>query len=215
MAAPNDLGLARELATRCQAALRILLKAYTNGQVTPLGVRNFAITIQDLREAGLAEPDLRWLVLRGYVEHATEATAQNCRRTSPSERMLRQMTEACVVLTETGAAWVREIKKDLRRRQAVQLKTPTYDRAARQLRVGARVVKRFRQPAVSQEWILLAFQEQGWPHSIDDPLPPQPGVSCKKHLHDTIQNLNRHQQHRLIHFSGDGTGRRVGWEWRR
>jgi hypothetical protein len=31
-------------------------------------------------------------------------------------------------------------------------------------------------------------------------------------LHDTIKDLNRRQRRAFIHFVGDGTGKRVGWE---
>jgi hypothetical protein len=75
-------------------------------------------------------------------------------------------------------------------------------------------VKRFRQPAPSQETILATFEEEGWPPHIDDPLPPQPGQLPKQRLHETITNLNRHQQNRLLHFLGDGTGRGVCWQLR-
>src|SRR5207244_2659213 len=84
----------------------------------------------------------------------------------------------------------------------------------RELCVGNRVIKRFRQPAESQELILLAFEEQGWQKEIDDPLPPHHEVDSKLRLRHTIDNLNRHQQVPLIHFYGDGTGKRIGWEWR-
>jgi hypothetical protein len=33
-------------------------------------------------------------------------------------------------------------------------------------------------------------------------------------LHDTINTLNRHQKHLLVHFLGDGTGEGVRWELR-
>jgi hypothetical protein len=36
------------------------------------------------------------------------------------------------------------------------------------------VVKEFKLPAPNQETILTAFQEEGWPPRIDDPLPPVP-----------------------------------------
>ena len=61
--------------------------------------------------------------------------------------------------------------------------------------------------------ILAAFQEEGWPRSIDDPLPPKSGISCEQRLRDTIRHLNQHQANRLIVFAGDGTGERVLWRW--
>jgi hypothetical protein len=214
MAASHDRRSVCALATRCQAALKILLRAYTKAQLNQVSVWNLSVAIQDLRQAGLAEHDLHWLVRRGYAEHTTPTMVGGGRRAFCPERRRRLTTQTCAVLTERGAAWLHALAKDLLRRPPSQPETPTHDPSARELRVGALLVKRFRQPASSQELILLAFQEQGWPPAIDDPLSPKPGLSSKKHLHDTIQNLNRHQQHALIHFCGDGTGRRIRWAWR-
>src|SRR5437879_2623997 len=160
MAVSHDRPIARELTTRCQAALQILLEAYTNAQNLRAGFWTGAVALEQLRQAGLAEHDLRWLVLRGYVEPDTQPTACDGRRALCWEGMQPLTQKTCVVLTDSGAAWLRALGKDVYRRQAVQPETPAYDRRARELRVGALVVKRFRQPATSQEWILLAFQEQ-------------------------------------------------------
>jgi hypothetical protein len=80
------------------------------------------------------------------------------------------------------------------------------------LSFGRFLVKRFRQPAPSQEVILTAFQEEEWSSRIDDPLPPQFQQCAHQRLLDTIKNLNRNQRHRLIRFEGDGTGRGVRWK---
>ena len=60
--------------------------------------------------------------------------------------------------------------------------------------------------------ILAAFEEEGWPSRIDDPLPPQPEQDSKRRLSDTIKCLNRKQASPLIHFRGDGTGEGVVWD---
>jgi hypothetical protein len=73
------------------------------------------------------------------------------------------------------------------------------------------VIKRFRQPAAAQECILAAFEEQGWPPRIDDPLPRRSDRNAKQHLRDTVRNLNRHQRGRRIVFEADGTGQGVLW----
>jgi len=73
-------------------------------------------------------------------------------------------------------------------------------------------VKRFRQPAASQELILMAFDEEGWPPSILDPLPPRPGLDRQARLHQTISNLNRWQNQPGIHFFGNGRGKTICWE---
>lgn len=90
--------------------------------------------------------------------------------------------------------------------------TPRWDRQARVLRVGGQIVKRFKQPSPNQEGVLMAFEEEGWPVRIDDPLTPTSGIAPKVRLHDTIKWLNRHQENRLVHFSGDGNGQGVRWE---
>ena len=87
--------------------------------------------------------------------------------------------------------------------------------AGRVLRVGAKIVKKFRQHGKNQELILAAFEEQAWQQEIDDPLPRTAGIVAKERLRQTIEGLNRHQKIKLLHFYGDGTGQRVGWEWRR
>jgi hypothetical protein len=84
----------------------------------------------------------------------------------------------------------------------------------RVLWAGPKVVKEFRQPAESQETILLAFEELYWDHEMDDPLSPSPDIDAKQRLRQTIANLNRHQINPLIHFFGNGTGEKVGWEWK-
>ena len=58
----------------------------------------------------------------------------------------------------------------------------------------------------------MAFEEDGWPARIDDPLPPAKKIDAKQRLHDTIKNLNRNQKQRLIRFMGDGTGQGVRWK---
>ena len=75
------------------------------------------------------------------------------------------------------------------------------------------MVKKFRQPATTQEAILTAFQEEHWVRCIDDPLRPRENVEARERLHATIKRLNQKQLHRLIVFKGDGTGQRVLWEW--
>lgn len=90
---------------------------------------------------------------------------------------------------------------------------PKWDRERRQLRWGGRVVKEFKLPAPNQESILVAFDEEGWPARIDDPLRPAVDVDPRRRLHDTIKALNRKQKCRLLRFMGDGRGTGVRWEF--
>ena len=87
-----------------------------------------------------------------------------------------------------------------------------WDAEGRELRIGGRLVKRFKWPATNQETVLAAFEEEGWRRRIDDPLPPVPDQLSTRRLSETIKQLNRHQKNALIRFRGDGTGEGVTWE---
>ncbi|MEM1070096.1 MAG: hypothetical protein AAGG48_17825 [Planctomycetota bacterium] len=89
---------------------------------------------------------------------------------------------------------------------------PKWIHEERTLHLDQRVVKQYKWRAANQEAILSAFQEEGWPRRIDDPLPPQPDQDSKRRLSDTIKGLNRKQQNQLIRFHGDGTGEGIVWE---
>lgn len=86
------------------------------------------------------------------------------------------------------------------------LHQPVWDRERRELRVGKTLVKRFRWPAENQECVLDAFQDNGWPDHLANPLEPRPGICPKRRLHDTLKCLNRKQLNEAIKFRGDGTG---------
>jgi hypothetical protein len=82
------------------------------------------------------------------------------------------------------------------------------------LSLGGTVVKRFRVPAHNQELILSAFEEEGWPDHIDDPLPVRGDIDPPTRLHDAINRLNGCQVHHLLRFSGNGIGTGVCWQVR-
>jgi len=89
---------------------------------------------------------------------------------------------------------------------------PVWDRTRRELRIAGKVVKRFKWPAGNQESVLNAFEEEGWPDRIDDPICQHPEICAKQRLNDAIKCLNRKQVNPLIKFRGDGTGRGVRLE---
>lgn len=201
-----------------QASLRLLLEARIYAQDCHRDEWDFAVEIDRLEAIGLTVSQLRWLVCQGYVEHAAElASAGNGHRVFRKLGTLTMTKKTCVVLTEAGAALVRVVPVRLlaapRDRSGPERDVPTWQKTYRELRLGDFVVKRFRVPAPSQELILDAFEEEGWPSHLDDPLPPHPNVDPKRRLHDTIDRLNRSQKNRLIRFHGDGTGQAVRWDF--
>jgi hypothetical protein len=199
-----------------------LLQAYDYSRELQRSAWDFAVEIHILRDAGLSNSDLRWLVCQGYIEHASESkpTAEGS-RVFDRTGTLTFAKGTCFVLRQSGVAAARRgpdsaaqahnaLEPEIALENTPQV--PEWDKERQELRVVGLVVKQFKVPAPNQELILAAFQEEGWPPRIDDPLPPQPNQDTKRRLHDTIATLNRHQKHRLILFSGDGSGEGVRWE---
>jgi hypothetical protein len=79
------------------------------------------------------------------------------------------------------------------------------------LSYGGQTVKQFRRQAVNQELVLSAFEDEGWPPWILDPLAPHQAQVIKRRLGETIKSLNRGHANSLIHFQGDGTGEGIQW----
>ncbi len=190
----------------------------------------FAVELHVLREAKLSNSDLRWLIGKGYVEHAVEITGPSDRTRQFRRTPLVSFTEpTCLVLTPSGMAAAREVcggNPVIAMAQgavadfdahpvgsAFERQQPRWDDQRRQLRVGADVVKEFKLPSPNQETLLMAFEEEGWPPRIDDPLPPLPHLDPRRRLHDTIKALNRKQKNLLLRFMGDGSGEGVRWEF--
>jgi len=104
---------------------------------------------------------------------------------------------------ETAAARSRRLPLDLK---------PAWEVRCRELRVGDLLVKKFRVPAGNQELVLSAFEEEGWPTYIDDPLPSKSEMAPKQRLHNVITRLNGSQLVPLLRFHGNGNGEGIGWQ---
>jgi hypothetical protein len=95
--------------------------------------------------------------------------------------------------------------------------TPFWDADLGKLWCSDKLIKAYREEAENQRLVLAAFQEQGWRHRIDDPIPgrrcERPG-KARRRLRDTISGLNAdHITPGVIRFRGDGTGTAVIWDW--
>jgi hypothetical protein len=185
----------------------------------------FAIGMDSLIAMGLSASVLRWLASMGYVEHAIEVTKpQDSVRKFLPNRNLSFQAKTCFVLTDAGASFVAALTGAsfphhfqgtyaCGRSLAQSSLIPLWASESRSLSVGGVLVKRFRIASPNQVAILAAFQEEGWPRRIDDPLRPQAHQVAKCRLHDTIKCLNRHHLQRILRFRGDGTGEGVCWEF--
>ncbi len=206
-----------------KAGLDILLAAHDYAADLKCDAWDFAVELAELQKVGLFTPDIRWLVHKGLVEHAHEnRSPQTDRREFQHDCRLVLRKRSCFVLTQSGVGLARHIGRASEHqtpleRTATVLRlsaqsVPTWDRARQRLLVNGTIVKEFKVPAANQEQVLAAFEEEGWPVRIDDPLPPVPDQAPKLRLHTTVNALNRNQKNRLIRFSGDGRGEGIRWE---
>lgn len=87
--------------------------------------------------------------------------------------------------------------------------TPQWDGDARTLRFQGTVLTQYRRNrAENQMAVLDAFEEDGWPCSIDAPF-------HESKIRETVRSLNiAIGRTAAIRFFADGTGERIGWEVR-
>lgn len=190
-------------------AFQALLRAHELSTDACCDRWSFAVEIQTIIQI-VDRTDLRWLVKKGFFAHALEMTkAGDPERGFLENASLKFSKRSCFVLTEDGLTVARSLEQQA---AEAQFPAPKWDGSRHELTVGDRLVKKFKLPSRNQETILAAFQEEGWPARIDDPLPPHPDIDPKRRLHDTIKGLNRNQKNRVIRFLGDGTGEAVTWE---
>lgn len=212
--------------TKLTAGFAALFSAFEYAEDVDADRWDFAVSIRLLRELDCTDTDLRWLVRKNFVEHAREVTliGDNGRQFQPTGD-LTFCKRTCFILTDLGASVARSVVDERRldaasapNNLAAELGStpnhrPDWDPNSRTLYVEGKIVKRFKWRAANQEAVLCAFQEEGWPRRIDDPLSPHPEQDSKRRLSDTIKCLNNKQAHRLIRFHGDGTGEGVVWEF--
>jgi hypothetical protein len=246
------------ISDRFRSALGLLLTAFDYAQDSGSDRWQFAVEVSELLSNGATLADIRWLILRGFAEHAKETTTPG-----DAKRSFRPLAptsfppDAFLVLSPAGATLrptVNRLREDRQglspiapsplmgegrgegaaspsshgtvsrpchsqtpalpspQPQVPSPQLPIWDRAHRELRYRGQIIKRYRVPAPNQELILAAFQEEGWPEFIDDPLPPVDEQDPKHRLQVTIKSLNRSQLVSLIRFHGNGNGLQVHWE---
>lgn len=212
---------------RCRVGFRCLVEALAYAADAGCDPRQFALDLSELQAAGIQPRDLRWLLKKGYAI-PVQAKSGSTNRTGG--RHTRREFDAAdrFIATARGVAFWAEghdtaAEADVQTVVAVIGPTglvqptgeilPHWDAERRELRVGNTVVKRFRQPSPLQELILTAFEEEGWPHRIADPLPRRAEQDPKRRLHDAVRSLNLNQRAAFLRFGGDGTGEGIVWEW--
>jgi hypothetical protein len=94
----------------------------------------------------------------------------------------------------------------------VESTVPVGDERRGILSVGDIIVKQFDKPAQNQRAILSAFQREGWPPHIENPLEHDRLMDDSQRMADAVYRLNRDQKPLRIRFRRDGRGLGITWE---
>jgi|SRR5579871_2372756 len=206
-----------------QPGLDLLLAADECAKDLKQDTWNFAVELSLLAEHGLTIPIVRWLLASGYVHHRVECTPPGEQQREFHSWISPQFCkQSCLVLSDQGLGFATQVcsaydeaslaDPSESSAKSSAAKIPHWDPDRRELYWGSELIKRFRVPAANQELILNAFQKQGWPSHIDDPLPRLTKGDSKKRLHNVINNLNKHRLATRLAFRGNGNGHGVAWE---
>jgi hypothetical protein len=194
------------------AGLSLLARARDAAVVLKLDPRDLAVDLPKLIAAGLSVADVRWIVAGSFAERAQKPTPKKSGRRSSRRSAEAALTaRTCLVLTPAGEKLVTSLIALAAAKKSASPLVPDWDGERRQLRYGGQLVKWYRLPAICQETLLAAFQEDGWPPRIDDPLPRLANIDPKSRLHEAVRRLNYGQRNRLLAFYRDGTGEGVTW----
>lgn len=224
MRSPSSNRRDQRVAPHVLPALGLLLDANRQAENGHCRVQDMAVPIDRLRAVGITDNDLRRLIQQGCLEHASAGQRRSKRNTFAGRNgQVAFNAKSCFVLTAGGVEFARRVCCKQRQRserngrpdrsaKKSRPRKPHWDPQLRILRVGVKIVKHFKQPAKNQTALLDALQEMGWPKVMDDPLPPDGRHAPKKRFCNAIKKLNLNQQHQLICFHCDGTGKRLYWE---
>jgi len=193
------------------AALGVLKAAYDRAEQIERNPWEFAVEIGDLLAAGINHASLRWLLSQGFVSHAEEVfnSAAPVRSFRPLANLCLP-DRACFVLTRDGLHMANQLLATLSGNETTD-DAPRWDSQRRELSWAGVVLKRFRSRAENQGLILSAFEEEGWPGRVDDPLPPVASSDGSSRLRDAIRRLNEGHSLPVVRFAGDGTGTGICW----
>lgn len=196
-----------------KAAVRLLLQAADYADAWRIDQWQFALEVGDLWRAGVNNNHLRWLLCAGYLSHGIEKKKNDVIRSVEVISTFRITSNSCFLLTPIGI--------EVARQQANKVEgwvgrssMPCWGRERWELYFDGALVKKFRRQAPNQICILDAFEQQGWPPRIDNPLPSDIDADRVDRLRDAIKRLNREQRTPLLYFRGSGSGQSVLWEAR-
>lgn len=213
-------------AQRLSAGLALLLDAHEFSQDVQSPNGEFHTGYDELLAVGLCRIDLHWLVAKGHLAAANgkpHKPAKARRESSGKAAKTGRFTpRSTFVLTNQGKKFAEDViaqrcavcgaerngKADVEHTTSTR---PVWDVKRRTLHWGSKLVKHYRVHANNQVAILTAFEEQGWPPCIRNPLTATREATAQRRLHDAITRLNGRQIHRCLVFGGNGTAEGITW----
>lgn len=213
----QDLPKVKHTPPNLAGALHELLAAWQYAEDLGQPMTDFAVEIHGLTGVGLSYSDVRWLICNGYVQHFIDTTRlDQAGRFVDATESLSLSPQSCFVLTAEGVAfaqsmWTSAVDEGRNSDPLNDCVLPSWDAEQRVLRLGKQIVRQFAAHAPAQEQILEAFEREGWPQRIDDPLSPDGDVHPSTRLNKAIHRLNKHVNSPHMHFCSDGSGHGVRW----
>lgn len=119
-------------------------------------------------------------------------------------RALVQLAAALFNMSVAEQEW---LLNEAGQKTSVVVQLPQWDLKTRALSLDGRILRKYAVHAKNVCPVLSAFEEEGWPPQVFDPLP---GRNNAARLHRTIASLNNGLT--AIRFNADGQG--TGYTWR-
>lgn len=220
----NEAGFEGWCAERNREGLRILCDNFQYADHLGACPTAFAASMKRLREAGMEDGALQWLLWRGYLlqvaaDGSLLASSGGQRRRRPPQFQ----DDTSFILTDAGVAfasgWIRPALPALDsggRSSHAEIVEPdplapdvAWDAAAGVLCVSGVQVRRVRKDASVLREILDAFQRADWPLQVRI-LPTDADSEAKLRLRNCVQRLNRGCE-RAIEFHTCDHGTAVCW----
>jgi hypothetical protein len=195
-----------------QAALVLLLGHRACAALRGRGPQEGAVAWPALQEAaGVDAACLQSLLAAGLIQGADGPGAPG--GPHPQSRFVLTVAGWQLALRVAAAPVGPRLAAQTCRRAPAPDEKPRWDRVTRELWFAGAVVLRFRRGARNQQRALDAFEEQGWPPAIGDPLPRQRRVKARERLRDTVRHLNARLEGEALHFRADAEGQAVFWSF--
>jgi len=201
--------------------LRVLLRAMAGAVEKGVSHWDFAVSLDEIRQTGIDDNEVRGWICAGVVEHAHEVrTSKSIPRTFETHGAMGFYdTSGFVLSTNKGVRLAKVLlnisdPSELLTDYAaglLQREYPHWDAKHRELWVGGELVKRYKGRVNKQEITLAAFEDQEWPERVANPFKHASEMGLTT-LGTVVQNLNRSQNVQRLWFRCKSRGKAISWE---